>query len=412
MGVVPEPSNPHYLDGKQSPTNSVAEAETGSNRLAYENRHLRDSLLQFNQETHQYAVRNVTLSSVTSVCNELIPFDEEKVAESVVAKHAQNSASPYFGLGVKDVLAKWAAARVRGIEFHKNIEGLLDRLATGNSPVLGGERDEAAIRGDITFDREFEKFLAKHKGRAEEYLIEDVLRDRLCNDRKFDRLYRVEWPIFSLELEWAGRVDAVFETPEDLRAKCPPWRGWVSRHVTIIDWKHIGLATSWEFSEKKRYLQLLMYKLILEISYNVAVDCMISAGASDTGDIRFEVVEQDSAVVHELMELLRPHVGGGLMELVMRPHSAEPAAMHAPAAESVASNCSSTLPALQDWVKIFGLQTEAGRELNGCVGKVIGPYLQDDDHDKVRVRVDVMSRRRAVIGNDGLFSIVVMKSQL
>lgn len=279
------------------------------NKLTVKNRHLRDSLLQFCEGTHAFLVNGVTLSSVTSICSELLPFNKEEAAEAVVRKHSCDPSSPYFKCTVDMVLQKWDAARLRGIQFHENIEHILDALATGIYYPLDGfrEPDAPAIRQHTMV----KEFLEKHKGRAEEHLIGVILCDLLHTDHKFDHLYRLEWAIFSEELGFCGRIDAVFYTPKHLRIECPRWLPWATQHVTVVDWKHIGSPSSWESSKKRRYLQLLLYKLILEISYNMVVDCMISAGAGDDGDTRFEFVgseSDDSVVFEEVVALLRDQV--------------------------------------------------------------------------------------------------------
>lgn len=185
-------------------------------------------MLEFDEATHTYTIKNQILKSVSSVvASQFRSFNSHAVARAI----AKKKGSRYYGMNQDDILKQWSEtgkeSRDRGLSLHRDIENFYKH---GKIPI-----NEDAV--------EWKYFLKFHEDHPDWVCIGNEV--QVYNDKV------------------AGTIDAVFDTPDGVvlvdwkRCKAIDYSGYgmgkdMMRHVADCNYS-------------KYSLQLSLYKALISL---------------------------------------------------------------------------------------------------------------------------------------------------
>lgn len=231
-----------------------------TNLLKLKNSHSRDAFITFNEELHEYYIRNPEYPlirkqkvkiSVTTYIHKLFPeFD----ADNIICKMMKSSRweeSKYYGMHAYEIKALWEQNRIEaarlGTQMHKNIE----LFYNSNMNMVNFINNY-----NIDITPEFQMFI------------------NFQSDNKHLKPYRTEWEIFDEDNNIAGSVDMLYENKDGTLDICD-WKrckeikkenNWEHGRFPIM---HLPNTNFWHYS-----LQLNVYKYILETKYEKTINNM------------------------------------------------------------------------------------------------------------------------------------------
>jgi hypothetical protein len=216
--------------------------------LKYElqNPHVRDSMLQYDDEKHTYCVNgmkmNISVSSFTHI--HFSPFIDSVAISNILSSEKMLCPTyEYYGMNAVDIKNEWKKRAELGTILHYDIESFYNGEFCENSSI------------------EFQYFM------------------NFVRDYSYLEVYRTEWRIFSEKVSIAGTIDMLFKD--------------FNGNYVIFDWKRskeismqdpdsiysefsitpeLSHLTKCKFNEYS--IQLNTYKYILEEEYGIVVSDM------------------------------------------------------------------------------------------------------------------------------------------
>jgi hypothetical protein len=240
--------------------------------LQEKNKHIRDSRIIFDENTHTYSIDGIKdkVISVTTLIHNFFPIFN---ADIVIEKMRKNLPEKYIGMTNEEIKKNWEdkgkEASILGTKLHKLIELYY------NNNEYNLDLNQSIELNNSDNPLEFLYFLN----------FNETIKHRL-------KPYRTEWSIFRSELKLAGQLDILYEIIDK------------KGEYALYDWKRIKEIKTENKYEKgidklnhldhcnyNHYsIQLNIYKRILETLYGIKITEMFLVILHPDND-NFKLVE-------------------------------------------------------------------------------------------------------------------------
>ena len=211
------------------------EARLEKFRYNKRNSHRRDYYISFDEATHTYKVRGITLQSVTNIVENCFPkFDAQLHAKTTAAK---------MGITEKEVIAMWERKGIESRELGTTMHQKIESYYQGK---------------DSREDDAFRLF-------------------KMFTDKVRLEPYRTEWAVYDTEYNIAGTIDFVdyqdgkytiydWKRSDKIIANGMPVKVSMSQEKGLYPLEHLENCAYYHYA-----LQLSLYKFILEKNYDIKV---------------------------------------------------------------------------------------------------------------------------------------------
>lgn len=255
--------------------------------LCLNNKHNRDSSIQFYEKNHKYIINkepNVLYTSVTTWNHSHFPnFDSDVVIENMMKSKGWKEGHKYWGLTPEKIKEMWNtnknAVAGAGTDMHFEIECFM------NNPHL--------IKG-YTHKDLYDFYIANCKDSHENTSNEWKYFINFIKDTPNLKPYRTEWMIYNEDLKIAGSVDMIYEN-QDGTLSIYDWKRCkeISRINTFNKFANNELICHFPDSNFWHYaLQLNTYKSIIETKYGKTVtDLYLVRLHPDSEEKNYELIQ-------------------------------------------------------------------------------------------------------------------------
>lgn len=247
------------------------------------NPHSRDEHIVFVEEGHKYYIDgDDNYLSGTTIIHKLFPtFDPDKVIDKIKEK---NTNEKYMDLTKDEIKELWKTkgeeASRMGTQTHLNIE------LYSNGEVINDDSIE------------FKQFL------------------QFRQDYPYLEPYRTEWTIYDRKLRIAGSIDMVYKDTRDNSYHIYDWKRSNGFKRDINDFTEMGYKPINHIPNLNTYLyflQLNLYKYILERNYNIKIKSIYLCRLYPDSD-SYELVKGDDFIpeIKKILKLRREQVKDGI----------------------------------------------------------------------------------------------------